>query len=166
MVQHRAQATKDNEAKRLLHAHAAHEYDQAQHEQPVHDQLAGVPGLLGAARQAVPALGSLAPSVVGRLQRLVGNASVTQMVQRTRVAMGQRIGGYGVTRHAEERADERGVTREQMAAAVTSGGKYNDADSGGIVYYDSATQLAVVVQGSSIVTTYFGAFKRRRWTPA
>ena len=125
---------------------------------------------------AVAPLGahSGAIGLLQQMQRTVGNSAVNQLLRQyttiQRVTKEEqtymshlRGMGLDVTLHFVQRARERGVSAAQIDAAYSKGKQYRDTQTGGKVYYDSGSQVALFSKGGNFTTTYFTGFKRNRW---
>lgn len=85
----------------------------------------------------------LAPIIIAVVVRLVGQWVEKQAVKK-------------ISKHAAERAGQRGITERQFASAMAYGTKYVDKNTGAKILYHSPTKTTLVLDkaGKVVVTTY------------
>ncbi|OSP22650.1 DUF4258 domain-containing protein [Staphylococcus agnetis] len=68
-----------------------------------------------------------------------------------------------ISRHALERAGQRGITKHMMANTIKNGAKYTDRKTGAKILYDRKTGTTLVIKGNKIVTTYIQKSPKKVW---
>lgn len=70
-----------------------------------------------------------------------------------------------ITKHALQRAGQRGITKQQFAHAMRYGQKYTDKKTGAKILYDKSSKTTLVLDksGKTVVTTYKQKSPKKVW---
>ncbi|QIH79077.1 hypothetical protein [Macrococcoides canis] len=59
-----------------------------------------------------------------------------------------------ISKHALQRAGQKGITKTMMANTIKNGVKYTDRNTGAKILYDKITGTTLVVKNNNVVTSY------------
>ncbi|ARJ50928.1 MULTISPECIES: DUF4258 domain-containing protein [Staphylococcus] len=68
-----------------------------------------------------------------------------------------------ISKHALQRAGQRGITKHMMANTLKNGTKYTDKKTGAKILYDKKTGTTLVIKGNKVVTTYKQKKPKKVW---
>lgn len=68
-----------------------------------------------------------------------------------------------ISKHALQRAGQRGITKQQFANAIKNGTKYTDTKTGAKILYDKKSGTALVIKGNKVITSYKQKNPKKKW---
>lgn len=68
-----------------------------------------------------------------------------------------------ISKHALQRAGQRGITKTMMANTIKNGVKYTDKKTGAKILYDKSNGTTLVIKNNTVVTSYIQKTPKKVW---
>ncbi|HDJ3058976.1 TPA: hypothetical protein PP833_001385 [Staphylococcus aureus] len=99
---------------------------------------------------AVPRMAPLIPFVASAVFKILAKQGAKTFVK-------------SISKHALQRAGQRGITKHMMANTLKNGTKYTDKKTGAKILHDRKTGTTLVIKGKNVVTTYKQNPPKKAW---